>query len=262
MSMILNSEKLRVSEKQYEDLKTVIYKPLENYEVGRNEIVAGTVSPSYILPIHGLQRLEKIMDEYVGGISTNYMTNEPLLTRGLELLDMLKEDLDHIGAEDLPSAAKGMGTPAPVHSFTVRGPPHDVPQGDALARVLLSRRSPETRRRELALLSPCPAMTGNPTAGTWKKRSSSPHHRLGIRIRQASCLRPCRDSIDGGVPHTCPQYGLRRVSSAPGHYAGVTPNLSMQEDPYVVIVFDEAADAAHRLAGGEPENQTDTSWRC
>ena len=34
---------------------------MENYEVGRNEIVAGTVSPSYILPIHGLQRLEKIM---------------------------------------------------------------------------------------------------------------------------------------------------------------------------------------------------------
>ena len=30
------------------------------------------------------------------------------------------------------------------------------------------------------------------------------------------------------------------------------------EDPYVVVVFDEAADAAHHLAGGEPENQTDT----
>ena len=51
--------------------------------------------------MHGLQRLEKIMDEYVGGISANYITNEPLLTRGLELLEMLKEDLDHLGAEDL-----------------------------------------------------------------------------------------------------------------------------------------------------------------
>ena len=61
----------------------------------------GTVSPSYILPIHGLQRLEKIMDEYVGGISVNYMTNEPLLTRGLELLGMLKEDVACLGAEDL-----------------------------------------------------------------------------------------------------------------------------------------------------------------
>src|SRR3546814_18253008 len=72
---------------------------MENYEVGRNEIVAGTVSPSYILPIHGLQRLEKIMDEYVGGISAHYTTNEPMLTRGIELLGMLREDLAHIGAE-------------------------------------------------------------------------------------------------------------------------------------------------------------------
>ena len=63
--------------------------------MGRNEIVAGTVSPSYILPIHGLQRLEKIMDEYVGGITVNYMTNEPLLLRGLEHLRILQEDLAH-----------------------------------------------------------------------------------------------------------------------------------------------------------------------
>jgi adenylylsulfate reductase subunit A len=90
-----------VSEAEYQDLKTLIYQPLENYQIGRNEIVAGTVSPSYLLPLHGLQRLEKIMDEYVGGISAYYTTNEPLLTRGLELLQMLKEDLAHLGAEDL-----------------------------------------------------------------------------------------------------------------------------------------------------------------
>ena len=97
----LKNEKLQVSEQQVREFKSAIFQPLENYEVGRNEIVGGTVSPSYILPIHGLQRLEKIMDEYVGGISANYLTNEPLLTRGLELLGMLKEDLDHLAAEDL-----------------------------------------------------------------------------------------------------------------------------------------------------------------
>ena len=95
------SDKINISEKQYDDLKSVIYKPLENYSVGRNEIVGGSVSPSYILPIHGLQRLEKIMDEYAGGISNNYMTNEPMLLRGLHLLHTLQEDLDCIGAEDL-----------------------------------------------------------------------------------------------------------------------------------------------------------------
>ena len=97
----MKKEKLQVSEKQYQDLEKTIFQPMENYQVGRNEIVAGTVSPSYLLPMHGLQRLEKIMDEYVGGISSHYTTNEHLLTRGQELLDMLKEDLDYLGAEDL-----------------------------------------------------------------------------------------------------------------------------------------------------------------
>ncbi len=94
-------EQPQVSEKEYRDLEKVIYQPLENYHVGRNEIVAGTVSPSYLLPIQGLQRLEKIMDEYVGGISSNYVTNSMLLERGLELLTMLKEDMNSMGAEDL-----------------------------------------------------------------------------------------------------------------------------------------------------------------
>ena len=94
-------EQPQVSEQEYRDLEKLIYQPLENYRVGRNEIVAGTVSPSYLLPIQGLQRLEKLMDEYVGGISTNYMTNDALLNRGLELLTMLKEDMSSMGAEDL-----------------------------------------------------------------------------------------------------------------------------------------------------------------
>jgi adenylylsulfate reductase, subunit A len=99
--MDLKSAQPQVSEDEYRDLLKTVYQPLENYRVGRNEIVAGTVSPSYLLPIHGLQRLEKIMDEYVGGISTMYMTNGVLLERGLELLQMLKEDMSQMGAEDL-----------------------------------------------------------------------------------------------------------------------------------------------------------------
>ena len=94
-------EEPQVDEAEIRRLEEQIFQPIENYKVGRNEIVAGTVSPSYILPLHALQRLEKLMDEYCGGISVTYMTNEPLLMRGLELMEMLKEDSDHIGAEDL-----------------------------------------------------------------------------------------------------------------------------------------------------------------
>ncbi len=97
----LGKDAPQASEDEWQNLKDTVFKPMEHYEVHRNEIVGGTVSPSYILPIQGLQRLEKIMDEYVGGISSHYTTNEPLLTRGLELLEMLKEDLDKVGAEDL-----------------------------------------------------------------------------------------------------------------------------------------------------------------
>ena len=91
----------QVGEAQINKLKESIFRPLETYRVGRNEIVAGTVSPSYISPIQGLQRLEKLMDEYVGGVGPSYVTNEPLLNRGLELLAMLKEDMEHLGAENL-----------------------------------------------------------------------------------------------------------------------------------------------------------------
>ena len=85
----MGDDKIQVSNKQCDDLKEIIYKPLENYTVGRNEITAGTVSPSYILPIQGLQRLEKIMDEYCGGIGVNYMTNGNLLKKCIELLEIL-----------------------------------------------------------------------------------------------------------------------------------------------------------------------------
>ncbi len=91
----------QLDETRVKKLEQAVFKPLENYRVGRNEIVAGTVAPGYLLPLHGLQRLEKLMDEYVGGYSTFYVTNEPLLKRGLELLTMLKEDLEQLGAEDL-----------------------------------------------------------------------------------------------------------------------------------------------------------------
>ena len=95
------NEKIVISDKQIEERREEIYRPLETYEVGRNEIVGGTVSPSYILPIQGLQRLEKLMDEYAGGLTVNYMTNEPLQLRGLELLKTMHEDFEFLGAEDL-----------------------------------------------------------------------------------------------------------------------------------------------------------------
>ena len=90
-----------VSEKKVEALRDGIFQPMKTFRLGRNMITKGTVSPFYIYPNQGVVRLEKIMDEYVGGWGSFYTTNEVLLGRGLELLEMLREDLDHLGAEDL-----------------------------------------------------------------------------------------------------------------------------------------------------------------
>jgi adenylylsulfate reductase subunit A len=99
--MDMKSDVPQVDDDHIRSLRETVFKPLENYRVGRNEIVAGTVAPSYINPLQGLQRLEKIMDEYVGGYSMFYVTSEPLLNRGLELLQMLTEDFENIGADGL-----------------------------------------------------------------------------------------------------------------------------------------------------------------
>jgi adenylylsulfate reductase subunit A len=120
-----------VDEAQVKNLEQTVFKPLENYRVGRNEIVAGTVAPSYIDPLQGLQRLEKLMDEYVGGYSMFYVTSEPLLHRSLELLGMLTEDFEHIGAENLHQLQRAWELQ------------HRILTGEAVARHTLFRQ--ETR---------------------------------------------------------------------------------------------------------------------
>lgn len=90
-----------VSDKQIADLKEKIYKPLETYTVYRNEVVGGTVNPNFINPRQGLDRLQKLMDEYCGGFGVNYMTNEKLLSIGLKKIKILQEDMEKVAASDI-----------------------------------------------------------------------------------------------------------------------------------------------------------------
>lgn len=84
-----------------DSVRDEIFRPMQTYKMGRNMITRGTVSPAYFYADQGVVRLEKIMDEYVGGWGSFYTTNEVLLNRGLELLGMLNEDLACLGAENL-----------------------------------------------------------------------------------------------------------------------------------------------------------------
>ena len=73
----------------------------------------------------------------------NYMTNEPLLTRGLELLAMLKEDIAYLGAEDLHQLQRAWELHHRLLASECRDAAHAVPQGNAVAGLLLPGRSSE-----------------------------------------------------------------------------------------------------------------------
>ncbi len=78
-----------------------IYKPVRNYFEHKDKTTAEDVNPFYILPSQFQKRLQKIMDEYVAGVSTYYQTNKILLEEGLKYLTMLKEDSANLRAKDL-----------------------------------------------------------------------------------------------------------------------------------------------------------------
>jgi adenylylsulfate reductase subunit A len=95
------AEGIVVSAAQIERRRKAIYKPLEHYRIYRNAVVAGTVNPHYINPQQGLDRLQKLMDEYCGGYTVGYMTNEKLLSICLKKLRIMEEDLESLAAKDL-----------------------------------------------------------------------------------------------------------------------------------------------------------------
>jgi len=84
-----------------EALKAQILKPLDTYEQYKNATTDPEVNPNYIKPKQFMFRLQKIMDEYAGGVSANFTTNKPSLERALELLAFLKEDSEKLAASNL-----------------------------------------------------------------------------------------------------------------------------------------------------------------
>jgi len=84
-----------------EELKKEILAPLDLFEANKAEYTDPEVNIHYIMPRQFLHRLQKIMDEYAGGVTSAFKTSNRLLERGLELMEMLKEDSDKQGARDL-----------------------------------------------------------------------------------------------------------------------------------------------------------------
>jgi adenylylsulfate reductase subunit A len=84
-----------------EAMKATILKPLDTYAEFSKTTVTPDVNPNYIQPKMFMFRLQKIMDEYAGGVSAQFKTSQKNLEKALELLDFLREDSEKLAAEDL-----------------------------------------------------------------------------------------------------------------------------------------------------------------
>jgi adenylylsulfate reductase subunit A len=72
--------------KTADEMAAELYMPFETYEKSKTYSTDPSVNPNYIKPDMLQARLQKIGDEYFGGISTYYMTSETMLEEGLKQL--------------------------------------------------------------------------------------------------------------------------------------------------------------------------------
>ncbi len=96
-----NPEMPNVDAAKVEEMKAEILKPMVLFEEKSGYTTDPETNPDYILPKQYMFRLQKIMDEYAGGVSMRFTTSKALLEKGLEYLTMLKEDSEKLGARDL-----------------------------------------------------------------------------------------------------------------------------------------------------------------
>ncbi|MEO5339602.1 MAG: adenylyl-sulfate reductase subunit alpha [Magnetococcus sp. MYC-9] len=83
------------------ELAEEIYAPVRTFMEHKDYTTAIEVNPNYITPKMLQARLQKIMDEYVAGVSTQYVTNTALMEIGLKRLQELKIDSRKMMARDL-----------------------------------------------------------------------------------------------------------------------------------------------------------------
>jgi adenylylsulfate reductase subunit A len=99
--IVENNSAPKVDQAAVESAIAEMLKPLETYEAHKNETTDPEVNPSYIRPRMFMFRLQKVMDEYAGGVSSQFTTNQAQLNRALELLEFLKEDSTKLAAPNL-----------------------------------------------------------------------------------------------------------------------------------------------------------------
>jgi len=120
-----------VDQAQVDALTAEILKPLGTFEEHKGATTDPDINPNYIRPTQFMYRLQKIMDEYAGGVSSQFKTSDKLIERGMELMDFLREDASSLAAENLHELMRCWESV------------HRMYQGDAHMRSILFRE--ETR---------------------------------------------------------------------------------------------------------------------
>ena len=95
-----NNDAPTISDDTIAGVKEACFAPMKLYEDNKGFTTDPDINPYYIRPMQFMFRLQKLMDEYAGGVSSAFKTSKALLERGLELLEMLKEDSAKLGAEN------------------------------------------------------------------------------------------------------------------------------------------------------------------
>jgi adenylylsulfate reductase, subunit A len=91
----------KVDMAKVEELKKKILAPLDTYQAHYKETTAPDINPNYIMPLQFMHRLQKLMDEYAGGVTAGFKTSKSNLLRALELFEFLREDALKLGAPDI-----------------------------------------------------------------------------------------------------------------------------------------------------------------
>ena len=99
--LVDNPGDAKVDAAQVDQLKKKILAPLDRFENNKAGTSDPEIHPEYIKPKMFMFRLQKIMDEYAGGVSAQFKTSKTQLEKGLDLLKFLREDSEKLAANGL-----------------------------------------------------------------------------------------------------------------------------------------------------------------
>jgi adenylylsulfate reductase subunit A len=95
-----NSAQPDVTAAKVEAMRKSTLQALDTFAEFSGQTDNDDINENYCIPEQMMYRLQKIMDEYAGGVSAGFSTNKAYLDIGLNLLGMLKEDLEKVAARD------------------------------------------------------------------------------------------------------------------------------------------------------------------